>query len=88
MIDAENNPDFLNSFLDYSETILNKSPNTIKEYNYDLNNFLKFMKLHFKLTEEKDFQKISIKDMTIDTLKKIELNDLHAYLAYLTRKKK
>ena len=87
MIDAENNPDFLNSFLDYIETILNKSPNTIKEYNYDLNNFLKFMKLHFKLTEEKDFQKISIKDMTIDTLKKIELNDLHAYLAYLTRNK-
>ena len=87
MIDADNNPDFLNSFLDYIETILNKSPNTIKEYNYDLNLFLKFVKLHFKLTDEKEIQNITIKDLTIDTLKRIELNDLHAYLAYLTRNK-
>mgnify|MGYP002537695960 CR=1 FL=1 len=40
MVNIENNPSFLNSFLDYTATILNKSPNTIKEYNYDLNNFL------------------------------------------------
>ena len=40
MISREDNPDFLNSFLDYSITILNKSPNSIKEYNYDLSNFL------------------------------------------------
>ena len=33
MISREKNPDFLNSFLDYSITILNKSPNSIKEYN-------------------------------------------------------
>ena len=43
MINTENNPVFLNSFLDYTATILNKSPNTIKEYNYDLNMFLKFL---------------------------------------------
>ena len=43
MVNIENNPSFLNSFLDYTATILNKSPNTIKEYNYDLNNFLKFI---------------------------------------------
>ena len=35
MINTEGNPEFLNSFLDYTTTILNKSPNTIKEYNYD-----------------------------------------------------
>ncbi|HBC85288.1 MAG TPA: hypothetical protein DCZ30_07920, partial [Clostridiales bacterium] len=54
MINIENNPSFLNSFLDYTATILNKSPNTIKEYNYDLNNFLKFIMYHYKLTNEKD----------------------------------
>ena len=53
MIDREMNPDFLNSFLDYNITILNKSPNSIKEYNYDLMNFLKYIKIHFKLTNEK-----------------------------------
>ena len=36
MIKRKDNPDFLNAFLDYSATILNKSPNSIKEYNYDL----------------------------------------------------
>lgn len=85
MLNVENNPDFLNSFIDYIETILNKSPNTIKEYNYDLNNFLKFLKVRFKMTKETDFKKIYIHDMTIDDLKRVTLDDLHAYLAYLTR---
>jgi len=52
MINREENPDFLNSFLDYSVTILNKSPNSIKEYNYDLAMFLKFIKIHFKINNK------------------------------------
>lgn len=83
MIDKLKNPDFLNDFLDYSSVILNKSPNTIKEYNYDLVNFLKFTKQHFNLTSETDFKLIDIKDITIENIKKIKLNDLHSYLAYL-----
>ena len=43
MISREENPYFLNDFLDYSATILNKSSNTIKEYNYDISHFLKFI---------------------------------------------
>ena len=84
MISREKNPDFLNAFLDYSITILNKSPNSVKEYNYDLSTFLKFIKLHFNLTKEEDFKNINIEDMTIDPIKKITLNDIHAFLAYLT----
>ena len=65
MLDRTNNPDYLNSFLDYSITILNKSPNSIKEYNYDLNMFLKFIKIRFKLTSETDFPVITISDIDI-----------------------
>lgn len=83
MIDKSKNPDFLNAFLDYSSVILNKSPNTIKEYNYDLVNFFKFVKNHLGLTSEKDIKQIDIKDITIDNLKELKLNDLHSYLAYL-----
>lgn len=83
MIDRQSNPEFLNSFLDYSNVILNKSPNTIKEYNYDLSNFLKFIKVHYSLTNETEFDKIDVSDFTLDTLKKIKLDDLHTYLAYL-----
>lgn len=83
MIEREQNPEFLNNFLDYTTTILNKSPNTIKEYNYDLSNFLKFIMIQFKLTNEQDFQKISISNFSLETVKKIKLSDIHAYLYYL-----
>ncbi len=84
MIKPENNPDFLNSFLDYTTTILNKSPNTVKEYNYDIYMFLRFLKIRFHMTDEQDFQKIPVQDFTIEALKKVKLDDIHAFLAYLT----
>lgn len=84
MISRDMNPEYLNSFLDYSITILNKSPNTIKEYNYDLAMFLKFIMVHLNLTSSKDFKDINISNLSLDVIKKIELNDIHAFLAYLT----
>lgn len=84
MIKREDNPDFLNAFLDYSTTILNKSTNSIKEYNYDLAMFFKFIKIHFNMTDETDFKNITINDITIDTVKKIKIDDIHAFLGYLT----
>ena len=84
MIAREKNPDYLNGFLDYMVTIQNKSPNTVKEYNYDLATFLKFIKIHFHLTDETDLQKIDYHDVSIDTISKIKLDDLHSFLAYLT----
>ena len=84
MISKEKNPDYLNGFLDYMITIQNKSPNTVKEYNYDLATFFKFIKMHFHLTEETELDKIDYDDITIDTIKKIKLDDIHSFLAYLT----
>lgn len=84
MINKEDNPDYLNSFLDYTITILNKSPNTVKEYNYDLAMFLKFIKIRFNMTKEADFSNITINDISINTIKKIKLDDIHAFLSYLT----
>ena len=83
MINRDLNPDFVNSFLDYSITILNKSPNSIKEYNYDLMNFLKFIKIEFKLTNEKDYSKIDISDLDLSIIKKITLEDIHKYISYM-----
>lgn len=83
MIEREANPDFVNSFLDYTITILNKSPNTVKEYNYDIANFLKYIKKQFKLTDEEDLKEIKINDMDISILKKITLQDIHGYISYM-----
>ena len=85
MILEEENPPFLNDFLDYMITIQNKSQNTVKEYNYDLATFFKYIKIHFKMTNEKDLKKIKYSDITVDTIKKIKLEDLHSFLGYLTK---
>ncbi len=84
MINRNENPDFINAFLDYSTTILNKSTNSVKEYNYDLSMFFKFIKMHFNMTKENDFKEILINDLTMDTVKKIQIDDIHAFLGYLT----
>lgn len=83
MINRDDNPEYLNSFLDYSITILNKSPNSIKEYNYDIAMFLKFIKLRFKLTNETDFSAIPINDIPISEIQKIKLEDIHAFISYM-----
>ncbi len=83
MIERSENPEFVNAFLDYSITILNKSPRSISEYNYDLNMFFKFMKMHFKLTNETDMKNISIKDFPVEILKKITLDDIHSFIYYM-----
>lgn len=83
MIPREKNPEYLNSFLDYSITILNKSPNSVKEYNYDLTNFLKFMMVRFKLTNSHIYDEIDITSFTEKDLKKITLDDIHAYVSHL-----
>ncbi len=83
MISRENNPSFVNPFLDYSITILNKSPNSVKEYNYDINNFLKYMMVHLKITKETDYEKIDVSSFSVEDLKKITLEDIHSYISHL-----
>ena len=83
MILREKNPEYLNSFLDYSITILNKSPNSVKEYNYDLTNFLKFIMIRFKLTQTDVYDEIDIISFSENDLRKITLDDIHAYVSHL-----
>ena len=85
MIDRDDNPIFLNDFLDYSLTILNKSQNSVKEYNYDISHFLKFIKYRFRLekVDIKEIKSITIDDMTLNIIEKITIEDIHAFLAYL-----
>lgn len=85
MIDRSLNPLFLNDFLDYSSTISNKSINTIKEYNYDISYFLKYIKYKFNMTKvsEENIKEITITDLTLNDIEKIRLEDIHSFLGYL-----
>ena len=85
MVQEKDNPPYLNDFLDSMITIQNKSPNTIKEYNYDLATFLRFLKIHFNLTSETELKNIRFNDVSIEILKQVTLEDLHSFLGYLTK---
>ena len=93
MIDRDYNPDLLNSFLDYLDSALDKSQNTIKEYNYDLVTFFKYLKLdnlndNTNSISDDNSKNIIINDITINDLKKLTLEDLYTYTAYLKNIKK
>ena len=85
MIDFTDVPIFLQDFLSYMDTIKGKSANTVREYHYDLRNFLRFLKLHYRLVPaDSEFESISVSDMDIEFIKKITLSDLYAYMSYLS----
>ena len=84
MINIENNPEYLNSFLQYQLTYKKKSPESVNQYNSDLIMFLRYMKYHFGLTKEKELSQIQIKDFTLEQLSKIKQEDIHNFISYLS----
>lgn len=91
MIDRRDNPEFLNEFLDYTVSIQNKSRNTVKEYNYDLVHFFKFLLYQYRLVDvksEKEIKEMDIQhvtNMSFDVIKRVKPQDIHAFLSYLER---
>ena len=77
-------PKLLRDYVNYNIN-LNKSPNTIKEYQYDLVRFLKFMVALSNGTKPKDidFEKISIYKIDSTFLSRIDDSDIYEYMSYL-----
>jgi len=81
-------PLIMEDYLNYMETIKGTSPNTVKEYYFDLRTFFRFMKLRYKLVDKDiEFDKIAIDDIDIEFIKKIVIQDLHAYISYVDKKR-
>jgi site-specific recombinase XerD len=79
-------PIILEDFLNYLETIKGKSPNTVKEYYFDLRTFFRFLKIRYRLVDKNcNFDEIAISDIDISTLKKVNLQDLHAFISYVDK---
>ncbi len=87
MINKDYNPYLLNCFLEYLDSALDKSENTIKEYNYDLVTFFKYLKLG-DISSDVSTEEITINDITLEDLEKITLDDLYTYTSYLKNTKK
>ncbi len=81
-----NIPEPLLSFLIYIESIQGKSSKTSNEYFYDLRTFYRFLKIKFNLVDTAtEFNQISIDDITIDILSRVDLNIVYEYINFLTR---
>jgi integrase/recombinase XerD len=81
-------PQFLNDYFNYLKTIKGCSNTTIVAYTADLSLLLKFIKMYKGLIPSENalqLEDISINDLTIDTLKTIELQDLYAFMSYLEK---
>lgn len=81
-------PQILEDYLDYMETIKGTSSNTAKEYYFDLRTFLRFLKLRFKMVDNTiEFDDIPIDDIDVELLRKVSIQDLHAYISYTDKKR-
>lgn len=77
-------PYYGEDFLVYMETIRGKSGNTIKEYQYDLLMFFRFMKQHRRTAPEGvPFEEIPASNFSLAELQSITLSDLYSFLNYV-----
>lgn len=82
-------PLIIRDFLVYSETIKNKSVNSVEEYFFDLRTFFRYLKLSRNMVPENtDFEEIDISDVDLDLVKTVTLNDLYSFLVYLKNVRK
>ncbi len=77
-------PKLLRDYLNFNIN-LNKSPNSIKEYNYDLTRFLKFMMATSKGIKRSklDYEDIDISSIESKFLSRIDSGDIYEYMSYL-----
>ena len=75
-------PMFLRDFLMYLRTIKSLSERTVQEYYYDLILFLKYISFRKKYPDSRDIPGIDIKTFDVMLLDKVNIMDLHSYIAY------
>ena len=73
-------PYYAEEFLIYQETIRGKSPNTVREYRYDLLMFFEY----FNRREKKEF----IDELGTEFIRSVTLADLYKYINYLSKDRK
>ena len=76
-------PEVIKGFLIYSETIKNKSANSVNEYYTDLRTFFRYILMIRGLSPtDVPFRKIDISSVDLQLVKTITLQDLYAFLVF------
>ena len=83
-----NPPQVLLDFLNYIQTIKGKSENTVQVYFYDLRLFLRFLLIHYELTDPNvEFEEIAIAGFEPELFKRINLSDLYSFMSFVNRER-
>lgn len=78
----------MSDFLEYMLSIKGKSEKTVSEYFFDLRTFYRFLVIRFRLSSKTDvFEDIDIYLVSLDTLRKIKIMDLHAFISFVDRER-
>ena len=76
-------PPYAFEFLNYYSVIKNRSSLTVLEYANDLLTFFRFLKVIRGLADkETPFEEIYVKDLSIETISGVSLNDAYMFLVY------
>ena len=84
-LDFSDMPDIAIEFLNYMLTVRNISKKTVSEYYYDLRTFFRYIKVTKYNADENDFRDLTVNDITLDDIKKIDLTDLYSFMAFTSR---
>lgn len=78
-------PSYVRDFLFYMEVVKGRSKRTVEAYYIDLRTYLRFLKLQKNLVaKDTEFTSITIADVPIELIRTLTLNDIYAYLHYVT----
>lgn len=80
-------PQIIKEYLFYLQTVKGKSQKTVDEYFIDLRTFFRFIKLHKKLTDETEFDKIKIDDIDLSIVASVTLSDAYEFMNYIQRER-
>ena len=88
LLNSQNNkyadvPDIVRNYLNYMIVIKGKSPNTVREYYYDLRLFIRYIQANLKGISLNEINSVSLDDFDADIIKQISLNDLYEFMAYI-----
>ena len=78
-------PILVKSFLEFMQTVKNRSDNTISEYYYDLKNLFRFLVIYKAGHDplEIDLVTVDVSNIEIEFIRTIQTNDFYSYLKYL-----
>lgn len=78
----------LDDYLNYMRAARGRSDGTVKEYFYDIRQFLRYMRVRKEGLAVESLDEVDIDTVDADLLRKIEKSDIYAYISYLDRERK